>query len=100
MKQFSQENALDDETMTIYPLHVTIPGHYTMHNVTGLRQRRIDTIFEEQDEQEKPANQEKPAKGREFLVTETENPHHTSIVRVRPPTKDTEQYSVLTESGV
>ena len=39
-------------------------------------------------------------KTREFHVVETENPHRSSIVRVRPPDEESATYFVTTESGV
>ena len=67
--------------------------YYSLHPKKTDDQPHIRTIFSEQEV--------KPKKGvREFHVVETENPHHTSTVRVHPPTEDSNTYSVETESGV
>ena len=66
----------------------TLHTYYTAHQ-THLKSKHphVSEIFS------------KP-KTREFHVVKTENPHHSSIVRVRPPDEESATYSVTTESGV
>jgi hypothetical protein len=61
--------------------------HYSVHPKDQSQQPHVNTIFSE------------PKKGvREFHVVETENPHNTSVVRVQPPTDESNPYSVMSQS--
>ena len=71
----------------------TSHNQWSMHPKTGPHHRHVGTLFHRT-----PKLEDK--KGRKYVVTDIENPHHTSVVRVRPPTETSEKYSVLTESGV
>lgn len=89
---------VDEEAMALFHLW-TIHNQYTAHNKSGVRQRHVETLFEELPSE--PEAKPKPKKeGREFVVTDIDKPHHTSVVRVRPPSEKSEKYSVSKESGV
>ena len=71
--------------------------YYTQQTMEKTKPRHVKTIFPEPE----PEPEIKPKKSvREFHVMETENPHHTSIVRVQQDTEESDTYSVKTESGV
>ena len=74
----------------------TLQTYYTAHQTAERNKRpHVKTIFNE------PETKIKSKKNvREFHVVETENPHHTSVVRVHAPTDESDTYSVTTESGV
>jgi hypothetical protein len=87
------DNIADKETMIVQNQLRNLQTHYSVHPTDKSHQPHVSTIFSEAED--------KPKKNvREFHVVETENPHHTSVVRVQPPTDDSNTYSVKTESGV
>ena len=79
----------EKEAMLLQNQLRNLQTHYSLPPTDKSHQPHVSTIFSE------------PKKGvREFHVVETENPHHTSVVRVQPPTDESNTYSVKTESGV
>jgi hypothetical protein len=88
-----EDNTADKEAMILQNTLRNLQTHYSVHPTEKSHQPHVETIFSEPEI--------KPKKGvREFHVVDPENPHHTSVVRVQPPTDDSNTYSVTTESGV
>ena len=74
----------------------TLQTYYTAHQIAERnKQPHVKTIFSEPE----PKIKSKKS-AREFHVVETENPHHTSVVRVHAPSDESKTYSVTTETGV
>ena len=93
-KEELEDNTADKEAMILQNQLRNLQTYYSLHSTDKNHQPHVSTIFSEPED--------KPKKSvREFHVVETENPHHTSVVRVHPPTHESKTYSVtVTESGV
>ncbi|CAB4014001.1 Hypothetical predicted protein [Paramuricea clavata] len=92
-KEEPEDSTADKEAMILKNTLRNLQTYYSLHPTDKAHQPYVSTIFSE--------SEAKPKKGvRKFHVVETENPHHTSVVRVQPPTDDSNTYSVTTESGV
>ncbi|CAB4014002.1 Hypothetical predicted protein, partial [Paramuricea clavata] len=92
-KEEPEVNTADKEAMDLQNTLRNAQTYYSLHPTDKAHQPHVSAIFSEPED--------KPKKSvREFHVVETENPHHTSVVRVQPPTDDSNTYSVKTESGV
>ena len=92
-KNEDDENKTEKEATN---LQHTLRALQRQHCREKTSQLHVETIFSKTQE---PSP--KPKKSvREFHVIETENPHHTSVVRVHPPDEISSKYSVRTESGV
>jgi hypothetical protein len=101
------DNIADKETMIVQNQLRNLQTCYSVHPTDKSYQPHVSTIFSEDKSYQPHVStifseaEDKPKKNvREFHVVETENPHHTSVVRVQPPTDDSNTYSVKTESGV
>ncbi|CAB4014000.1 Hypothetical predicted protein [Paramuricea clavata] len=87
------DNIADKEAMIVQNQLRNLQTYYSLHPTDKSHQLHVSKIFSEPED--------KPKKSvREFHVVETENPHHTSVVRVQPPTDDSNTYSVTTETGM
>ena len=89
-KAGSDEDKADNDEIILENHLRTLQTYYTAQQTLERRkQPHISTIF-----------RERRKNVREFHVVETENPHVQSVVRVRPPTEESNTYSVTTETGV
>ncbi|XP_028409628.1 uncharacterized protein LOC114532342 [Dendronephthya gigantea] len=90
------ENIAEKQEMNLQHILRNLQTYYTQQSKEKTRQPHVETIF---SKPQKPSP--KPKKSiREFHVVETENPHHTSVVRVESFDESSNKYSVKTESGV
>ncbi|XP_046849320.1 uncharacterized protein LOC124442861 isoform X2 [Xenia sp. Carnegie-2017] len=83
------ENQQHDYTEDLRTLHT----FYRQQSKERSQQPRVAEIFNEQETKQKK-------NVREFHVVDTENPHHSSVVRVQAPSENSDSYSVEKESGV
>ena len=98
LKVDSDEDIADNDEIILEKHLRTLQTYYTANQIAERNKLpHVRTIFSEPE----PEPEIKPEKTvREFHVVETENPHHTSVVRVHAPTDGSKRYSVTTESGV